>query len=274
MNKQIRFLIADPGDALAGTLSAALQKKGIWVTLRAQTRFALTKAVRQEHPDFLILNTMYPTMDFLSFAEETLTQTDIGIIALFRTHNLFLEGLLRLQSVHCWRLPRTSEQIISAICEKFLSDYTYDEPENAVTVPTRPPHTAVEEDIVNLLHVYGISPNHTGFTYLRYAILTAVRHPEKTQRIYNECAEAFGSNYSSVEHCIRHSIQTAWQEMQQDPDSAAAYSWIQLPLRKDRKPANLEFIIAAATLIRKSVLERGDDPSAIEVTVPDRSVGH
>jgi CheY-like chemotaxis protein len=266
-------LIADPGDALAGTISAALQEKGVWVTLRAQTRFALTAAVRQEHPDFLILNTMYPTMDFLSFAEEVLSQTDLCIIALFRTHNLFLEGLLRLQSVHCWRLPRTSEQIIAAICEKFLRDYAYEEPADAVATPKRCPQAPVEEDIINLLHVYGISPNQTGFTYLRYAILTAVRYPEQPQRIYPDCAAAFHSKYASVEHCIRHSIRTAWQDMQQDPDSAAAYSWFQLPLRMDRKPANLEFITAAASLIRKSVLERGDNPDEIEATVPDSSGG-
>ena len=260
MKKQIRFLIADTGDALAGTVSDALKRAGAWVVLRQQTRQALMYAVRTEHPDFIILNIMYPTMDFPTFADELLAQTDIRIIALFRGSNLFLERLLRMKCVYCWRLPATYDLVVHAICKKFLEVEL--PPETAAA--EHPPKSDISIDIVNLLHAVGVPPRTVGFSYLRYAVALAARTDEganQTKHLYLDIAAAFQANYGQVEHAIRHALKIAWENSHADSNPAHSFSWNALPTCRGRRPSNLEFISAAGSMIRHAVIARGEDPA-------------
>ena len=246
MNKQPRFLIADAGDALAGTLADALSQRGVWVTLRPQTRQSVTNAVRREHPDFLILNAMYPTIDFITIIENIRRITDIHIIALFRDTGQFMEKLLQSRSVYCWRAPRTSDEIIDAICKKFLSDYLADL--DKLGNELKKPKYCLETDIENLLHLCGIPREYAGFTYLLYAIRLVVLEPEKMSSVYNDCINKFKISYGALERDMRAAIETAWKAYQKQTGSIVAYSWLRLPFVCEKRPSNLKFISAAADI--------------------------
>ena len=267
MNKQIRFLIADPGDLLAGTIADSLRKEGAWAVIRQQTRTALLHGIRTEHPDVLIVNLMYPTLDFPTFADDILKQTELEIVALYRTGGLFLESLMEMKNIYCWRIPPETAQITKAICEKLLQPNTHRG--LAGSEPSPCPDPAL--DAANLLRSLGISPKSNGFAYLRYAIVRTAgkQNEDRTgNSLYAELAEMFGSNYDCVEHSIRHVLKKAWNTANEDPDHASACSWMLLPLKTNRCPANLEFITAAAAILRQSFRSRGIDPAQI---VPKRS---
>ena len=72
----------------------------------------------------------------------------------------------------------------------------------------------MEKIIHNLLNQFGITANYRGFFYISYAVLLALREPERltyvTKMLYPEVAKYYGTTWSSVERGIRTVVAHAW----------------------------------------------------------------
>ena len=243
MKKQLRFLIADAGDSLAGLLSDMLRRQGVWTVMCRQLRSDLMQAVRTEHSDVLVLNLTYPTLDFPTVIQDILNLTDIKVLILYRQKNLYYEALSTQNQYYCWRIPPEPDELYRAVCREFLhTEYTRGQPEKKEDNPFF--------EIDNLLCSACVPTNRIGFTYLRYGILKAMEYPDlpiSMQKLYQEIMKRYGVNYSRVEHAIRMAIQAAWHRACEPP-----FSWLDLPISRTRKPTNLEFISAAAEMLLRT----------------------
>ena len=113
----------------------------------------------------------------------------------------------------------------------------------------------LELQITKILHQIGIPANIKGYSYLRYAIITAVNDPKAigmvTKTIYPAVARSYGTTAQRVERAIRHAIEVAWDRGDIDILDMFFGNTVQ-HLRG--KPTNSEFIAMIAdylTLINR-----------------------
>lgn len=70
------------------------------------------------------------------------------------------------------------------------------------------------QDLSKTLKRMGFSASLQGYKYLLYAIMLSIRNPEMLNQIttflYPSVARKFNVSASSVERCIRNSIENAW----------------------------------------------------------------
>ena len=94
-----------------------------------------------------------------------------------------------------------------------------------------------------ILKRMGFSAALHGYKYSRYAILLAIKNPtiihQITTELYPAIADHFKVSASSVERCIRNSIESAWLR----GDNEFNYDLFQYSIDANRgKPTNSEFI--------------------------------
>lgn len=69
---------------------------------------------------------------------------------------------------------------------------------------------SVDAMIVDLLKNLGVSQRLLGYKYITHAIKLCIQDPTYlkclTTRLYPDIADAYGTKYSSVEHCMRHAV--------------------------------------------------------------------
>lgn len=239
MKRQLRVLIGDIGDIWSESIAAALTMANDWAITRQQQRDIIMSAIREEHPDVLILNLSAQTMPFPEITAEILRHTKLIIIALYHTKNIGLAQLFMQQGVHYMPFPKSRGTFVKYVHELAGPMYC-----NRSAVISRPePELAVNR----ILYSFGIPTNLCGFGYLRYAILYAYEHNTPSgcmmRTIYPAVAEAMNSTPARVERSIRHAIMLAWENISYNTDFPFA-------LNTYRRMTNSEFISFAVNHLR------------------------
>lgn len=209
MKRQLRVLIGDIGDVYAESIASALAMTGDWAIARPQQRDIIMSAIREGHPDVLILNLSAPTMPFPEVTAELLQHTELIIIALYHTKNIGLAQIFKQQGVLYMPFPETHDEFVKYVHritgQKHCSRIAASEQTNPELVVTR------------LLHSFSIPINLCGFHYLRYAILYAYEQNTPggcmMSTIYPAVAEAMHSTTSRVERSIRNAIMQGWENV-------------------------------------------------------------
>ena len=112
----------------------------------------------------------------------------------------------------------------------------------------------LELQITRILHQIGIPAHIKGYSYLRYAIITAVNDPEAigmvTKILYPTVARRYGTTAQRVERAMRHAIKVAWDHGEVDIlDMFFGYA---VP-RPRGKPTNSEFIAMIADYLKLKI---------------------
>jgi len=112
----------------------------------------------------------------------------------------------------------------------------------------------LELQITKILHQIGIPAHIKGYSYLRYAIITAVNDPEAigmvTKILYPTVARCYGTTAQRVERAMRHAIKVAWDRGDIDIlDMCFGYT---VP-RSRGKPTNSEFIAMIADYLKLKI---------------------
>ncbi|MBR6107340.1 MAG: sporulation initiation factor Spo0A C-terminal domain-containing protein [Oscillospiraceae bacterium] len=235
--KQLRMIIGDIGDAFAVAMANAFCREGDWAIVRWQDEPTLLQAVREEHPDLILLNSGSLDLDFRVFAERVSSIASVQIIALMHRPNTFLEQNLRQIGIHCRQYPVDPGALRKSIRAEFGS---------GKYLP-RFKDGSIEQQITTFLQSVGISANLLGFHFLRSAIRCALELPycsgSVTQRIYPAVAAELNSTPSRVERSIRHAL----SQIREDPLLAGL-----LPRRINgrNRLTNAEFIAFAVEYLR------------------------
>ncbi len=118
------------------------------------------------------------------------------------------------------------------------------------TFPPVNPESDLPLIVTQYLRKLGISPNLTGFTYLRGSIIKVINCPSKINSImqlYNDIAKQNSTTPSRVEHSIRYVITLLMKRGNyQVIDNLFSY----IINSQTRKPSNSEFIAIIADDIR------------------------
>ena len=105
--------------------------------------------------------------------------------------------------------------------------------------------------VTEIIHQIGVPAHIKGYTYLRDAIVLAVKDQNIinfiTKELYPTVARAHGTTSSRVERAIRHAIEVAWDRG--DVDVLNAYFGYTI-LNSRGKPTNSEFIAMIADKLR------------------------
>ena len=105
--------------------------------------------------------------------------------------------------------------------------------------------------VTEIIHQIGVPAHIKGYTYLRDAIVLAVKDQNIinfiTKELYPTVARAYGTTSSRVERAIRHAIEVAWDRG--DEDVLNAYFGYTI-LNSRGKPTNSEFIAMIADKLR------------------------
>ena len=105
--------------------------------------------------------------------------------------------------------------------------------------------------VTAIMRELGVPPHIKGYSYLREAIIMAVREPKVLESItkvmYLEVAKTFGTTPSRTERAIRHAIEVTWDRG--DVDVFEKYFGHTVSPMKG-KPTNSEFIATLVDLIR------------------------
>ena len=109
----------------------------------------------------------------------------------------------------------------------------------------------LELQITKILHQIGVPAHIKGYSYLRYAIITAVNDSEAmemvTKVLYPTVARCYDTTAQRVERAIRHAIEVAWNRGDADiPDKFFGYT-VQ---RSRGRPTNSEFIAMIADYLK------------------------
>lgn len=199
--KQLRVIIGNIGEPFAVAMANAFCKEGDWAVVRWQDEPTLLQAVREEHPDLLLLDSGSLDLDFRSFTEKVRCIAAVQIITLLHRPNTFLEQSLRQLGIHCRQYPEDPGELRNALRMQFGGGCT-PTPQFAGRNP--------EQRVTAFLQSAGISANLLGFHFLRSAIRCAMKLPycsgSVTQRIYPAVAAEMNSTPSRVERSIRHAL--------------------------------------------------------------------
>lgn len=238
ISKQLRIITGNIGDPVAVALANAFCKNGEWAVVRWQDENTLLHAVRQEHPDLLVLDSGSPELDFIEFSEKVREIAEVHIMVLMHRENSFLEKMLRQSGIDCRRYPEDPAELVQEICIRFGCCGTY-----------IPHFISMDPDqrVTAFLQNAGISANLQGFHFLRSAIRRAMELPycsgSVTQQIYPAVAEELNSTPARVERSIRHAL----SQMREQPQFTGI-----LPRNSGgrQRMTNTEFIAFAVEYLR------------------------
>lgn len=106
-------------------------------------------------------------------------------------------------------------------------------------------------ELSRFLYQMGFVSTHNGYDYSRRAILLSIKDPRMLKRITSELyptiADYFEVSPSSVERCIRNSIESAWLRGSSDFNYELFQNSIDF---KRGKPTNSEFLAVVSEYFR------------------------
>ncbi len=116
--------------------------------------------------------------------------------------------------------------------------------------PEKAQENSKEKIVGSYLNKLGLSPHLKGYGYLKYGIVRCLYHSEElesvTKVLYPEIAKKFNTTAGKVEHGIRHAIQKAWENSDnEERENVFGRRYANCK----NKPTNSQFIAAVCDFI-------------------------
>ncbi|MCR5307084.1 MAG: hypothetical protein K6E36_11340 [Oscillospiraceae bacterium] len=200
--KQVRVLIGTGNEKFAITLADQLKSHGYWVFHVLQTKENLEFFIRHEHPDVLILDPTFPTLDFADFIKKLLAVFSMEIYVIEEENDPLSNAQLDYKEVKFWRSAEHSE----SFADFFLKSHS------PFVSMIQQSYYECDMFIINtLLHRSGIPPRLTGYSYIQQGLYLIVSQKCEwhscTSRLYDIISEYNSNSPSAVERSIRTAIE-------------------------------------------------------------------
>lgn len=247
MNDKIKILIGDDSAEYGLTWASILKKEGMFTATRHKNGKVILDSVRNDMPDFLIIEAKMPELDAASLLDEIRkAKGELPItIVVSNIHSPELEKeIMEAGASYFMVRPFSPEILVNKV--RSLRSY------KKVAAPELHKElTNIEYVVTDIIHRIGIPAHIKGYHYLRTAIILSVNDDEMlnsiTKLLYPTVAQKYSTTSSRVERAIRHAIEIAWDRGDVDVlNSLFGYT-----IHTSRgKPTNSEFIALIADKIR------------------------
>ena len=257
MEGVINVVIADSSDSFRSILAELIDgEEDMSVSARASDGLQAMELVQELRPDVLVTDLMLRGMEGMhlirSLKQEGTLPRTIVVSGFF--NDRLAEEVSSLGVEYFFPKPCRITELIQRIRE--CGDEAEAESEDAVRARLAQRVDTLAKEV---LQGFGIPPHLYGHGYLREAMvrLIAYDYPLKgiTKILYPDIAKASSTDPHRVERCIRHAIQTGWDEgdaSEREQMFGTAFSHSQ------RQPTNSQFLAIAVDWV-KEALEKGED---------------
>jgi len=244
MNVKLRITVGDDSKEYGCSLANLLEKRGYNVFTHCRNESVLLKAIRDEMPDFVILNNDSPEINAVAFIGKCscLEHKPFFIVA-SEHRDEFVEHRIRsIKNAVYIPKPFDIEAMLKVIGIVTAMEDAYSDPLQA----------CYPEALVNdIIYYLDIPVNFKGYRYVRSAILLCYEDSEMlygiTKVLYHEIAKEFKTSAISVERNIRHAISTAWEKGYFEITQKLLYTNSNFV---SHKPSNKEFISLVCNKLR------------------------
>lgn len=199
--KQIRVLIGHQKSDAFIRLANTLRMKGFWTVIALQTKEILLNCIQNEHPDVMILDVEYPTLDYCDLLPEILSAYKMDIYLMFERKKPYLESGLHFREIKFIQITPDFSDFLDFFLRKYETDHPavqQADPDSALLIINR------------LLRQTGIPPQLQGYSFLYHALKILVKDKAMLSvpivRIYQQVAEEYRCSPASVERSIRNAI--------------------------------------------------------------------
>ena len=242
MKEMKKILIGDDTADFGITTANALRGYGLYAITRRKDGNVLMKAIMEEKPDVVIVDSTMPHMDAIELIKRTKAEASVfpAFIVTSSYDNPFVERqIMELGAAYFmlkpFEIPALAERILSLTNQKQSGSSQQD----------------LEITVTDVIHQLGVPAHIKGYHYLRAAILASIDNPELlesiTKMLYPTVAQKFNTTSSRVERAIRHAIEIAWDRG--DLDILNAFFGYTVNTCKG-KPTNSEFIALVTDKLR------------------------
>ncbi len=242
MKEMKKILIGDDTADFGITTANALRGYGLYAITRRKDGNVLMKAILEEKPDVVIVDSTMPHMDAIELIKRTKAEASVfpAFIVTSSYDNPFVERqIMELGAAYFmlkpFEIPALAERILSLTNQKQSGSSQQD----------------LEITVTDVIHQLGVPAHIKGYHYLRAAILASIDNPELlesiTKMLYPTVAQKFNTTSSRVERAIRHAIEIAWDRG--DLDILNAFFGYTVNTCKG-KPTNSEFIALVTDKLR------------------------
>ncbi len=242
MKEMKKILIGDDTADFGITTANALRGYGLYAITRRKDGNVLMKAIMDETPDVVIVDSTMPHMDAIELIKRTKAEAPVfpAFIVTSSYDNPFVERqIMELGAAYFmlkpFEIPALAERILSLTNQQQSGSSQQD----------------LEITVTDVIHQLGVPAHIKGYHYLRAAILASIDNPELlesiTKMLYPTVAQKFNTTSSRVERAIRHAIEIAWDRG--DLDILNAFFGYTVNTCKG-KPTNSEFIALVTDKLR------------------------
>lgn len=240
--EKIRFVMSDTGAAVSALCRAALEQKGVEVTVCGRDGEKVLETLLELRPSAALLDAFMPGLDAITvkqrYEQQAGPRTTFFVTGTFQNEEV--EQELMDSGFAFYFVKPFDENVLAARVLR------------AAGTPRQVRPAGSDEMIVTeILHQIGVPAHIKGYQFLRNAILLTTQDPEYinavTKRLYPEIARQNGTTASRVERAIRHAIEVAWDRG--DVDTLNSYFGYTIHNLRG-KPTNSEFIAMIADRMR------------------------
>ena len=243
--ERIKFVMTDTGAEVSALCKAALEEKGIAVTICERNGAKALETLLQQRPQAAMLDAFMPDLDAITVKQRYQAQAGRQGTVFFVTgafQNEAVEQELLDNGFSFFFVKPFDETVLAARVLKCAG----------TPAPRAPlPQDSDELVVTEILHQIGVPAHIKGYQFLRDAILLTIGDHEYinavTKRLYPEIAKRNATTASRVERAIRHAIEVAWDRG--DVDTLNSYFGYTIHNLRG-KPTNSEFIAMIADKIR------------------------
>lgn len=252
--KQLKVLIGDDTPDEGLSWASLLKKEGFFAITRQKNGRTILESVKNEMPDFLIIDAKMPEYDAAELISEIRNSTGkIPFVIVTTNHNSpHLEReVMDLGASYFMVKPFEP----TAIVKKVLSLHNFKSGNFVSTAKSE--LVNIEYVVTDIIHQIGIPAHIKGYHYLRTAIILSINDDDMincvTKLLYPTVAQRYNTTSSRVERAIRHAIEIAWDRGDVDVlNSIFGYT-----VHNSRgKPTNSEFVALIADKLRLQYFPR------------------
>lgn len=252
--RQLKVLIGDDTPDEGLSWASLLKKEGFFAVTRQKNGKVILESIKNEMPDFLIIDAKMPEYDAAELISEIRNATGkIPFTIVTSNHNSpHLEReVMDLGASYFMVKPFDP----SIMVKKVLSLYNFTSGKFISTVKSE--LVNIEYVVTDIIHQIGIPAHIKGYHYLRTAIILSINDDDMincvTKLLYPTVAQRYNTTSSRVERAIRHAIEIAWDRGDVDVlNSIFGYT-----VHNSRgKPTNSEFVALIADKLRLQYFPR------------------
>lgn len=252
MYKQLKVLVGDSSPEFGAICKEALAQNDIEAVLTQKDGLKIIEGIKAELPDVVLMDVFLPHIDAIGVMEQ-IDHADLSKKPLFMLMSSFdrpdLQRELMERGAAYYFLKPFDFDVLARRVKEMTGRGMLPAIKDGGSEMSEEPD--FEMLVTEIIHQIGVPAHIKGYTYLRDAIVLAVKDQNIinfiTKELYPTVARAHGTTSSRVERAIRHAIEVAWDRG--DVDVLNAYFGYTI-LNSRGKPTNSEFIAMIADKLR------------------------